>query len=72
MRLPEALGPVDNLAVFIHCTAAIRVGAYWMIRRVLRDGMTYDAALEEARKIGFRDAPHLEQFARSYIAAHKK
>ena len=61
-----------NRPMFIHCTAAIRVGAYWMIRRVLRDGMTYDAALEEARKIGFRDAPHLEQFARSYIASHQK
>jgi uncharacterized protein (TIGR01244 family) len=58
--------------MFIHCTAAIRVGAFWMIRRVLRDGMSIDAALEEARKIGFKDAPHLEQFARAYIASHKK
>jgi len=28
----------DNRPIFIHCTAAIRVGAFWMIRRVLRDG----------------------------------
>ena len=61
-----------NRPMFIHCTAAIRVGAFWTIRRVLRDGMTFEAALEEARKIGLRDAPHLEQFARSYIASHKK
>jgi uncharacterized protein (TIGR01244 family) len=61
-----------NRPMFIHCTAAIRVGAFWMIRRVLRDGMSIDAALEEARKIGFKDAPHLEQFARAYIASHKK
>jgi uncharacterized protein (TIGR01244 family) len=61
-----------NRPMFIHCTAAIRVGAFWLIRRVLRDGMTYEAALEEARKIGFRDAPHLEQFAQSYIASHKR
>ena len=61
-----------NRPMFIHCTAAIRVGAFWMIRRVLRDGMTFDAALEEARKIGLRDAPHLEQFAKSYIATHKR
>ena len=61
-----------NRPMFIHCTAAIRVGVYWMIRRVLRDGMTYDAALEEARKIGFRDAPHLEQFARRLHRRHKK
>jgi uncharacterized protein (TIGR01244 family) len=61
-----------NRPMFIHCTAAIRAGAFWMIRRVLRDGMSYDAAREEARKIGFREAPHLEQFAQAYIASHKK
>jgi uncharacterized protein (TIGR01244 family) len=61
-----------NRPMFIHCTAAIRVGAFWMIRRVLRDGMTIEAAMEEARKIGFREAPHLEQFARAYIASHRK
>jgi uncharacterized protein (TIGR01244 family) len=61
-----------NRPMFIHCTAAIRVGAFWMIRRVLRDGMTFDAALEEARKVGFKEAPHLETFARAYIASHRK
>jgi protein tyrosine phosphatase (PTP) superfamily phosphohydrolase (DUF442 family) len=60
-----------NRPMFIHCTAAIRVGAFWLIRRVLRDGMTFDAALEEARKVGLRDAPHLEQFARGYIDARQ-
>src|SRR5262245_45741656 len=61
-----------NRPMFIHCTAAIRVGAFWMIRRVLRDGMSIDAALEEARKVGFKDAPHLEQFVRAYIASHQR
>jgi uncharacterized protein (TIGR01244 family) len=61
-----------NRPMFIHCTAAIRVGAFWMIRRVLRDGLSYEAALEEAHKIGLREAPHLEQFARSYIASHRR
>jgi uncharacterized protein (TIGR01244 family) len=56
---------------FIHCTAAIRVGAFWMIRRVLRDGMSEAAALEEATKVGLVDAPHLVEFARKYIASHK-
>src|SRR5688572_30393876 len=28
----------ENRPAFIHCTAAIRVGAFWLIRRVLRDG----------------------------------
>ena len=60
-----------NRPMFIHCTAAIRVGAFWMIRRVLRDGLTVDAALEEARKVGLTQSPHLEEFARAYIEKHK-
>ena len=56
--------------MFVHCTAAIRVGTFWLVRRVLRDGMTWDAALEEARKVGLVEAPHLEEFAKAYIARH--
>jgi uncharacterized protein (TIGR01244 family) len=58
-----------NRPMFIHCTAAIRVGALWMIRRVLRDHWTWDAALAEARKVGLVEAPHLEEFAKTYIAS---
>jgi protein tyrosine phosphatase (PTP) superfamily phosphohydrolase (DUF442 family) len=57
-----------NRPIFIHCTAAIRVGAYWLIRRVVRDNWTWDAALAEARKVGLAQAPHLEEFAKQYIA----
>jgi protein tyrosine phosphatase (PTP) superfamily phosphohydrolase (DUF442 family) len=60
-----------NRPMFVHCTAAIRVGAYWLIRRVVRDGLTWDAALEEARKVGLVNAPHLEEFAKKYIASRK-
>jgi len=59
-----------NRPMFIHCTAAIRVGAFWAIRRAVRDGLSADAALEEGRKVGLVNAPHLEEFARKYIAAH--
>ncbi|HVG22450.1 MAG TPA: protein tyrosine phosphatase family protein [Blastocatellia bacterium] len=62
----------NNLPVFIHCTAAIRVGAFWMIRRVLRDGWTVEAAEEDAKKVGLRDSPHLNEFARNYIEKHRK
>ena len=58
-----------NRPMFIHCTAAIRVGGFWLIRRVVRDGWTWDAALEDARKVGLTQAPHLEAFAKEYIAA---
>jgi uncharacterized protein (TIGR01244 family) len=61
-----------NRPAFIHCTAAIRVGAFWMIRRVLRDGWTVEAAEEEAKKVGLREAPHLTEFARTYIEKHQK
>lgn len=61
-----------NRPMFIHCTAAIRVGAFWMVRRALRDGMSVDAALEDANKVGLRNAPHLEEFARAYIASHQR
>ena len=61
-----------NRPMFIHCTAAIRVGAFWMIRRAVRDGLTADAALEDARKVGLVNAPHLEEFARKYIASHPR
>ena len=60
-----------NRPIFIHCTAAIRVGGFWLIRRVLRDNWTWDAALAEARKIGLTGAPHLEDFARQYIERAK-
>jgi len=61
-----------NRPAFIHCTSAIRVGAFWMIRRVLRDGWTVDAAEEEAKKIGLKESPHLNEFARRYIERHRK
>ena len=59
-----------NRPMFIHCTAAIRVGGFWLIRRVLRDGMSWEAALAEAHTVGLVNAPHLEEFAKAYIGRH--
>jgi len=56
-----------NRPAFIHCTAAIRAGAFWMIRRALRDGWTIERAEEEAARVGLREAPHLTEWARAYI-----
>src|SRR5262249_61343650 len=61
----------QNRPAFIHCTAAIRVGAFWMIRRVLRDHWSIEEAEREAEKIGLHHSPHLNEFARRYINAHK-
>jgi protein tyrosine phosphatase (PTP) superfamily phosphohydrolase (DUF442 family) len=60
-----------NRPAFIHCGSANRVGGFWMIRRVLRDGYTLEAARAEADKIGLRSAA-LVEFASQYIAKNKK
>jgi uncharacterized protein (TIGR01244 family) len=79
-QAPEAksvdtfLGTIANKAnqpVYIHCGSASRVGAMWMVKRVLQDGWAVDKATEEAKLIGLR-SPTLEQFAVEYINTHKK
>ncbi|MCL6480472.1 MAG: protein tyrosine phosphatase family protein [Firmicutes bacterium] len=60
-----------NQPAFIHCGSANRVGAFWMIRRVLRDGWNLEDAEREARKIGLR-SQNLYEFALDYIRRHKK
>jgi len=57
-----------NSPIFIHCAAGNRVGAFWLIRRVLRDGMSFEEAEAEARLIGLK-SPNLVEFARQYVAA---
>ena len=61
-----------NRPMFIHCTAAIRVGAFWAIRRAVRDGVSVDQALEDGKKVGLNNAPHLEEFVRKYVASHPR
>jgi uncharacterized protein (TIGR01244 family) len=70
----DFLAAVSNKAnqpVYIHCGSASRVGAVWLVKRVLQDGWPVEKATEEAKLIGLRSAP-LEQFALKYIADHKK
>jgi uncharacterized protein (TIGR01244 family) len=63
---------LKNGPVFIHCAVGTRVGAFWMIRRVVRDGWEFDKALEEANRIGLRNNARLTDFAKEYIAKKKK
>src|SRR5688572_16482845 len=60
-----------NRPVFVHCGSANRVGGFFLIRRVLRVNMTFDAAKAEAQKIGLRSAT-LEEFRSEYIEKRKK
>jgi len=45
------------------------VGAFGLIRRVLRDGRTFEEARAEALRIGLKNQ-NLVDFAREYVAAH--
>ena len=73
--IDEFLKVMDDAAtrpVYIHCTTTIRVAALWMVRRVLRDGWPLEKAEEEAMKLGLANSPDMRDFARAYIAKHKK
>lgn len=59
-----------NQPMLIHCGSANRVGAFWMIYRVVEQGWPEDKALEEATQIGLRSAD-LKSFVQEYIAAHR-
>ena len=65
----KAVKEKDNQPMLIHCGSANRVGALWMIHRVIDQGWTEDKALEEAIKIGLT-SPVLKKFAHEYLAAH--
>ena len=66
-----AVSDKANQPVYIHCGSANRVGAVWMIKRVLQDGWAVDKAQTEAEAIGLTN-PQLKAFANDYIATHKK
>jgi len=66
-----AVADKGNQPVFIHCGSANRVGAVWMIKRVLQDGWDVDRAQTEAEAIGLQ-SPQLKAFAATYIKEHRK
>ena len=59
----------SNYPIFIHCGSGNRVGAFWLIRRVLRDGRSFEDAEAEAIRIGLK-SQNLKDFARRYIETH--
>jgi uncharacterized protein (TIGR01244 family) len=67
----KILADPANRPVFIHCRTANRVGAFWMIRRVLVDGWKLEDAEREAEKIGMH-SKNLRKFALDYIRQHSK
>ncbi len=72
--IDQFLAVVSNTAnqpVYIHCGSANRVGAVWLVKRVMQDDWPVEKATTEARAIGLT-MPALEKFALDYIAAHRK
>ncbi len=60
----------DNHPLFIHCGSANRVGALWVIKRMLVDGWSEERAVTEAKAIGL-SSEALQKFALAYVADHK-
>jgi uncharacterized protein (TIGR01244 family) len=60
-----------NRPAFIHCSAANRVGAFWMIWRVRAQGWTLEEAEKEADRIGLA-SPKMRAFARDHLARQIK
>jgi len=55
--------------IYIFCAEGNRAAAFWMIRRVLRDGWKLEAAEKEAAAAGLASEP-MRDFALGYIARH--
>lgn len=66
----KVVADTTNQPVFIHCGSANRVGAMWLIKRMVVDKWTEERALAEAKAIGLSSAA-LQKFALDYVAAHK-
>lgn len=60
-----------NSPVYIHCGSANRVGAVWLVKRMLVDGWDESKAVAEAEAIGLR-SPALRDFALEYVRSHRQ
>ena len=65
------LNNVDNLPLLLHCGSANRVGAMWLIYRVIDDGLSYEEALAEAKTVGLR-SDALTNKAKELVELHQK
>lgn len=57
--------------LLLHCASANRVGAVWLPYRVLDAGISWDAAVAEAKTIGLR-SPAMEAKAKAYVERRGK
>jgi hypothetical protein len=66
-RVRATLAEHGDEPLVLHCGRANRVGAVWMVHRVLNDGVGIDQALAEAQTAGLRTPEYVER-AQDYIA----
>ncbi len=59
-----------NQPVMLHCGSANRVGAIWMVYRVLDEGISWDQAYQEAKDVGLRTDGYVDR-AKEYVQAQK-
>jgi uncharacterized protein (TIGR01244 family) len=60
-RVLETLREHGDEPLVLHCGRANRVGAVWMVHRVLEDGLGVDEALAEATEAGLRTPEYAEK-----------
>jgi uncharacterized protein (TIGR01244 family) len=65
-RVRATLAEHGDEPLVLHCGRANRVGAVWMVHRVLNDGVGIDQALEEAKTAGLRTPEYVDR-AKDYI-----
>lgn len=66
----KVVGNTTHQPLFINCGSANRVGAMWLIKRMVADKWPQDKAVEEAKAIGLTSAA-LEKWALDYVAKRK-
>jgi uncharacterized protein (TIGR01244 family) len=70
-RALKILSKSDKSPVLLHCGSANRVGAVWLVHRVVNDGISLQDARKEATAVGLRTAGY-EEKALSYIKRRAK
>jgi ubiquinone/menaquinone biosynthesis C-methylase UbiE len=65
-KVRKLLDDMDKTSTLLHCGSANRVGAVWLVHRVLDQGVSLETAIQEAKTVGLRN-PEYEARARDYI-----
>lgn len=60
-----------NFPMLVYCSSANRVGALWMLYRIVEEDWSEEQALTEATKIGLT-RPELKAFVQSYVSQSRR